>query len=40
MNIRTLIYKNYSISRNFNSDRPKDDYNIRVVEFIKKAESN
>jgi len=40
VDIRTLIGKNYSISRNFNSGRPKDNYNIRVVGFIKKAESN
>jgi len=32
--------KNYSMSRNFNFDHLKDDCNIRVVEFIEKAESN
>ncbi len=40
VNIRTLMCKNYSMSRNFNSGRPKDDCNIRVVGFIEKAESN
>ncbi len=40
MNIRTLMRKNYSMSRNFNSGRSKDDCNIRVVGVIEKAESN
>ncbi len=40
VNIRTLMCKNYSISRNFNSGRPKEDCDIRVVRVIEKAESN
>ncbi len=40
MNIRTLMCKNYSMSRNFNSGRPKEDCDIRVVGVIKKAKSN
>jgi len=40
VNIRTLICKNYSMSRNFDSGRPKEDFDIRVVGVIEKAESN
>ena len=40
VNIRTLICKNYSMSRNFNSGRPKEDCDIRVVGVIEKADSN
>lgn len=29
-----------SMSRNFNSGRSKDNYNIKVVGVIEKAESN
>ncbi len=32
--------KNYSMSRNFDSGRPKEDFNIRVVGVIKKAKNN
>ena len=32
--------KNYSMSRNFNFGRPKEDFEIRVVGVIEKAESN
>jgi len=34
------MYKNYSISRNFDSDRSKGNFDIRVVEVIKKAKNN
>ena len=40
VNNRTLLCKIYSMSRNFNSGRAKDDCNIRVVGVIEKAESN
>ena len=40
MKIRTLLCKNYSMSRNFNSGRPKEDCDIRVVGVIEKAESS
>jgi hypothetical protein len=32
--------KNYSMSRNFNFNRLKENCDIRVVEVIKKAKSN
>lgn len=40
MNIRTLICKNYSMSRNFDSGRPKEDFDIRVIGVIEKAKNN
>ena len=32
--------KNYSMSRNFDSGRPKEDFDIRVVGVIEKAKNN
>ena len=40
MNIRTLIYKNYLINRNFNFNCFKEDFNIKVIKIIKKVKSN
>ena len=34
------MYKNYSINRNFNFGRFKEDFEIRVVRVIEKAKSN
>lgn len=40
VNKRTLMCKNYSMSRTFDSGRPKEDFDIRVIGVIEKAESN
>jgi len=40
VNIRTLMCKNYSMSRNFDSGRPKEDFDIRVIGVIEKAKNN
>jgi len=40
VDIRTLMCKNYSMSRNFDSGRPKEDFDIRVVGVIEKAKNN
>ena len=40
VNIRTLMCKNYLMSRNFDFGRPKEDFDIRVVGVIEIAKSN
>ena len=40
VNKRTLMCKNYSMSRNFDFDRLKENFNIKIIEIIEKAESN